>query len=797
MGNEQWARADGNARITQVAGDHITYASGAGPAPRALLGLPDAPPALVGRDGPAKELVGLLAEGGPPVVVVAGLAGVGKSALAVSTAHRAVELGWFGDRVFFLSLRGYASDGGVSGPQAVQEMLRHLGVRDTDLPESPEGRLALYRAKLAAFAQAGQRVLIVADDAGAVGQVRDLVPAADTHRLLVTSRHRLVAPGFAGRVLPLDELAEEPAAELLADAVLRAWPDDPRPVREPEALADIARRCGRLPLALAVAGAVLAGDPGLSAGELAERLAEARSRLEALTFDEGGVPVGVRAAFDLSYARLPADQARIFRLLTVNPGPDCRTEYAGLLTGEGEDVRPKLAALVRASLLTEQPVGSGRWRMHDLLRLYALERGEECAEEDGREEVTDTFLASLCFDSEVAQAVLGVNGPGSSGPGLPSVAQALDWLDTERPTLVAAVGFAADSGRLDTAVTLADLLAPYLQLYGHVQERLLMARQVLAHMRTAGTPDDTGVALCDLGSALGQALHWPEAVERLTEALALLRETSHREGEGRALNLLGIAYAATHRFEEAREAHQGALDIFRELGVVHAQGTAWVGLADNLQYLGRTDEAIEAHRQGVLVMRVLRDRHREAGALGGLGSALWQAGEREESLAVLEEALAILRALGNRTRMGWTLNAIASSLLSTGSSREVRPRLEEALSLFRAAGDRHGEGTVLVNLGVLHQLEGRWTQALEAHERACALLDAPGEPTGRAGAVRALAGTLGGLGRFTEAEEAFERAAAGFAAAGDVEREAKCRQEAATVRELARRHRRWWHRFTR
>ncbi|MFD4868643.1 tetratricopeptide repeat protein [Streptomyces sp. NPDC058412] len=796
MGNEQWARADGNARITQVAGDHITYAAGAGPAPRALLGLPDAPPALVGRDGPAKELVGLLAEGGPPVVVVAGLAGVGKSALAVSTAHRAVELGWFGDRVFFLSLRGYAPDGGVSGPQAVQEMLRHLGIRDTDMPESPDGRVALYRARLAAFAQAGQRVLIVADDAGAVGQVRDLVPAADAHRLLVTSRHRLVAPGFAGRVLPLDELAEGPAAELLADAVLRAWPDDPRPAREPEALAGIARRCGRLPLALAVAGAVLAGDPGLSAGELARRLAEARSRLEALTFDEGGVPVGVRAAFDLSYARLPADQARVFRLLTVNPGPDCRTEYAGLLTGEGEEVRPKLAALVRASLLTEQPVGSGRWRMHDLLRLYALERGEECAEEDGREEATDAFLANLVLSTGVAQELLGVNSPGSSGPGLPSVAQALDWLDTERPLLVAAVGFAADTCRVDTAVELADFLAPYLQLYGHTQEHLLMARHVLAAVRTTGRPDGLAVAVCDLGSALCQAQD-SEATERLTEALALFREASDREGEGRALNLLGTSYRVARRFEDARQAHQQALDIYRELGNLHAEAAVLVALASDLQHLGQLEEAIAMHRRSLALLRELGDRHREVIVLDALGEALSAAGRREEGVAVWEEALAIVRELGYRTRLAWLLSGIAATLLSTGSSHGVRARLEEALIVFTGEGDRHGEGVVMINLGVMHQVEGDWKQALEAHERACALLDSAGDQAGRAAAVRALAGTLGGLRRFAEAAEGFERAAAGFAAVGDAEREAKCRQEAAGMREAARRPRRWWHRFTR
>lgn len=339
MNAEQRARAEGQARITQVtvAGDYVTHAPSEGPVTPAAPGLPAPPDALVGRDGPVKALTDLLDEGGggAPVTVVAGLPGVGKSALAVATAHRAVEYGWFEERVFFLQLHGYAPNDAVSGAQAVREMLRRLGVGDADVPPSPDGQVALYRARLASLARAGQRVLIVADDAGAVSQVQDLVPPDGTHRLLVTSRHRLVAPGFAARVVVLDELAVEPAAELVAGALLRTWPEDPRPAREPEALARIADLCGRLPLALTVAGALLAGDPGLAAGELARQLAEARTRLEKLHID-GDVPVGVRAAFDLSYARLPADQARIFRLLTVVPGTDCSTLFAHLATCEGE-----------------------------------------------------------------------------------------------------------------------------------------------------------------------------------------------------------------------------------------------------------------------------------------------------------------------------------------------------------------------------------------------------------------------------------------------------------------------------
>ncbi|MFI1149305.1 ATP-binding protein [Streptomyces sp. NPDC020817] len=842
---EQWARAEGNATIMQVAGDHVTnvgYGPGAGPAPQAPAGLPEAPAVLVGRDGPVEELLGVLGEGdggGSRVAVVAGLAGVGKSALAVATAHRALELGGFGDRVFFLALRGYAPNGAVDGPGAVHEMLRHLGIRDADVPGSPDARLHLYRAELAARARAGERVLIVADDAGSVAQVRDLVPAQDAHRLLVTSRHRLVAPGFPGRIVVLDELTADAAAELLTAALLRTWPQDPRPLGDPGALAEIAEHCGRLPLALTVAGALLAGDPGLPAGELARQLSGARTRLATLHIDEDGdgeVPVGVRAAFDLSYARLPADQARLLRLLTLVPGPDCATAYAHLLTrgclphpADPPEalaaVRASLAALVRASMLTEQPVGSGRWRMHDLVRLYARERGEEHAEQDRRQDVTDTFLASLVFDAEVACRTLGVDGRPASGPGLPSMALALRWLDGERTMLVDAVGFAAEAGRPDITFELAGLLGPYLDLYGHASDALVVARRMVAVCRESGDRTDTAAALYNLAIALLDARRMAEATALLDESLVLFREVPERSGEARSLNLLGSIHTREHRWEEAREAHERALEIFRAEGVRHAEGTVLVNLAHVLEQSGRVDEAVDASAEAHRLLKETGDDHRAATAQGVLGDMLWRAGRREESSAAREQALATLRSLGHRAAVAWLLNAIAGSLTddaagdtaagdtaagdtagdaggNTERFREAQARYEEALALFAEVGDRHGEGAVRANLGRLLRLAGRPQEALESQRQGCALLAATGDRRGEAVVLADMALTLCLLDRPAEAADGLERAAALHGAVGDAEQEAATRRMAAHLRAAPETAptpeeppRRWWGRF--
>ncbi|MFF5704666.1 ATP-binding protein [Streptomyces sp. NPDC012794] len=787
----QWARAEGNARITQVAGDHVTYAPGAGPAPGAGLGLPEAPAVLVGRDGPAGELTALLSEGGPTVAVVAGLAGVGKSALAVATAHRAVELGWFGDRVFFLRLRGYAPGGGVSGPEAVREMLRRLGIRDTDMPESQDGRAALYQARLAEFARAGQRVLIVADDAGEVGQVRDLVPAGTAHRLLVTSRHRLGHRDFTARVVPLDELAPDAAVELLAGAVLRTWPQDPRPAAEADALREVAERCGRLPLALTVAGALLAGDPGLSVAELAGQLADARTRLAKL---DSELDDGVRAAFDLSYGRLPAEHARVFRLLTVNPGPDCATVYASLLTGvPPAGLRPTLAALVRASLLAEEPVGSGRWRMHDLVRLYARERGEERAAEDGRQEAVDALLGSLALDTRKATGALGVNGaPVAPGPGLPSVAQALDWLNAERDLLVAAVGLAGDAGRPELAGALGKRLLPYLQIYRYGQDAVLVGKRMLAAVDPAD-PEERGARLYDLGLAYVGAGRSDEAMPLLTQALELFRENSLRMGEGKALNTLGSVHMAANRWAEAERTLKAALHIFREQGLRHAEATAMASLGEVYAQLGQLDDAIALYRQVASDMGARRDHHREASALDSLADALWKAGQHEESLAARERALATQREFGNRKQEAGTLSRLADSLLELGRDQQARSCYEEALAIFTAEGDLLGQGVNLDGLGRLHLAAGQFEHALEAQERACALLAESGDPEHGVDAVNALALTLYTLDRHAEAAEALERAAELYAVLDNAERAEAARAAAAELRGQNAR-RRWWRR---
>ena len=233
-------------------------------APTALAQLPAATAGFTGRDDELAVLAGLLDPAGPggPVVVsaVAGLAGVGKTTLAVQAGHAALQRGWFGGGVLFIDLHGY-DEAPVEPGQALDALLRALGVPAEHIPPGTEERAGLYRSVLA---QISDPVLVIADNASSEAQVRPLLPGAGPHKVLVTSRHTLA--GLGARLVDVTVLDEEAGVELLDAALRAARPDDDRITGNPDAASRLAGICGGLPLALQITAALLKADPALTAG---------------------------------------------------------------------------------------------------------------------------------------------------------------------------------------------------------------------------------------------------------------------------------------------------------------------------------------------------------------------------------------------------------------------------------------------------------------------------------------------------------------------------------------------------
>ncbi|HXP21217.1 MAG TPA: NB-ARC domain-containing protein, partial [Streptosporangiaceae bacterium] len=256
--------------VLQARTIHATFQAGAA-APVALAQLPPQIAGFTGRDDELAVIARLLdpagSAGAVVVSAVAGLAGVGKTALAVQAGHAAMRRGWCQGGVLFIDLHGY-DESPVQPAQALDALLRALGVAAEHIPPEAEARAALYRS---ALAQISDQVLVIADNASSEAQVRPLLPGTGQHRVVVTSRHTL--GGLGARLLDVTILDQVASLSLLDTALRMARPDDARVTAQHGAAARLAGYCGGLPLALQIVAAMLRADPGRDVGDLADDLA--------------------------------------------------------------------------------------------------------------------------------------------------------------------------------------------------------------------------------------------------------------------------------------------------------------------------------------------------------------------------------------------------------------------------------------------------------------------------------------------------------------------------------------------
>ncbi|MGW2291696.1 ATP-binding protein [Streptomyces phaeochromogenes] len=680
-------------------GDHLDFRGGRfagpftakaeyhehGPAPTALDALPARAVGFTGRGPELRALIDALgpnAAGGSETVVVAavsGLGGIGKTALAVEAGHGVCALGSFPGGVLFLDLHGYDDDP-VTADQALEAVLRALGTEPEYIPARADERAALYRSTLAERARDRGPVLILADNASSPAQVRPLFPGGAGHRLLVTSRDRLSQLG--ARLMALDELSPAEAYELLDRALRIAHPADSRVADDARGAAELAVLCGHLPLALQITAGLLAVDPDKPVAELAAELTESRDRLDHL--DDG--ERSVRAAFDLSYRRLPADQARVLRLLALAPGPEASNEVVAALVGlEAAPVRA-LEALARAHLVER---GSERrlWRLHDLVRVYGagVVAGDTGLVAEG-EAARARALGFYHRWAGAADAWLQWL-PGMAVPGLlEGRTEALAWLDGERAGLVAAVGWAAEEQHAETAVGLAERLTVYLSWRRYFDDAITVSSGARAAAHRSGDRAIEAMASDSLGDALRQVGRVEEAIEAHTRAREVFLALGDRYSEGRTWDRLGLSLREAGRVEEAIEAHTRARDVFLTMGDRYREPHAWDNLGNALREAGRVEEAIEAHTRARDAFLATGDRHREARARDNLGLALQKVGRVQEAMEGYEKALKIYRELDDWYCTGRTFHNLALAHLAAHRSSEARAYWLRAGDAYARAG---------------------------------------------------------------------------------------------------------------
>ncbi|WP_158893814.1 tetratricopeptide repeat protein [Amycolatopsis anabasis] len=682
------------------------------------------------------------------IQAIDGPAGVGKTALAVHAAHRLAEA--YPDARLYLDLQGHTEDDQPVDPMdALDTLLRALGVPGERIPNEPATRTALWRAELA-----GRRALVVLDNAACANQVRPLLPGTARCVALVTSRRRMVDLEGA-HTLSLDGLPHADAADLFATIV-----DDGRITAEPEALDEVVDLCGRLPLAIRIAAARLRTRPAWTLRYLTDRLRQGCGRLTELAAGDRSVP----AAFDLSYRNLTGAQQRLFRLLGLVPGPNFDAHAAAALTGcAREDAESLLEALVDVHML-QQPE-PGRYRFHDLLRHYAGDK----AQQDESESACRTALGRLLdYYLHTAAAAVNTLSPHEENrwPELPDPApltaydQALAWLDAERPNLLAAAARVADHDRHAHAWRQSSILGHYLHLRYRVADAVTLDTHALAAARGLGDRIGEGQALHRLGYDCYRLDQYEQARLHYERALAIFREIGDHGLEGDVLRDLGVVYAEFGRYADAIDVNRRALTIARDMEDRGSAGDALSNLGIVYERLGNHADSVEHHRQALAIAREIGHRPGECFTLCELGVTRRHLGQYREALEHHRRALAIAREIGHRANEGFVLCRIGEIHESLGRYAEALELHRRALAIAVDIGHRTGEGHVLSNVGFVLERLGRYAEALEHHQRALAIARDIGNRADECCALGGLGTDSMRLGRLPDAREHHSRALA-------------------------------------
>ncbi|MFF7774790.1 tetratricopeptide repeat protein [Streptomyces tanashiensis] len=762
LGQRQWAGssfAGASFHRSQVVGSgaqtNTINVQGYAAVPTAWNALPKLPQEFTGREDETAKILSLLEpEDGACAAVgsVAGLPGVGKTTLAHAVGHAALDKGWF-TGVQLVNLRGY--DPNPVPPQdALEALLRALGVAADHIPPTLDERAGLYRSQLDALAREGERFLILADNASSSEQIRPLLPARH-HAVLVTSRHTL--PGLGARLVNLHPLQPDAAVDLLRQRLEVADPDDRRVEDEPAAAEELAALCGYLPLALQIAAALLADDPYQPLSERVRMLTDAGSRLGGL--DDG--ERNLRAVFDECLTRLTHQQVELYRLLGLHPGPDISTPAVAALTDKPADqITQLLRQLVQARLLIQNSQARDRWSMHDLLRVHAQEQARITMDggrasrrrlEQARTRLADHYIRHAeAADTHLRSA----GGPVSEL--FTSREHALAWFDAERENLLATTHTDLNTHR-ETA-RLGFALSRYLDWRRRLQDLLTVHVLALTACQVGGDTTNQAGAWSNLGSSLGSLRRYDEALEAHETALRLHQQTGDTRDQAIAWNNLGSTLGSLRRFDESLEAHETALRLHQQIDNASGQADSWDHLGNTLRDLRRYDESLEAHETALRLHQQTGDTRDQAIVWNNLASTLGSLRRYDESLEAHETSLRLHQQTGDTHGQAIVWNNLGNTLASLKRYGESLEAHETSLRLNQEASDHLGKATSWSHLGVIFAKVERYDEAVEAHQKSLRLFRQTGYIKGELSALNNLGIALAGLERYDEALEVHETA---------------------------------------
>ncbi|MEU1009014.1 BTAD domain-containing putative transcriptional regulator [Streptomyces sp. NPDC005890] len=680
--------------------------------------LPASVPDFTGRSSFVSELTEVLssaseAEGRVMAVsALAGIGGVGKTTLAVHVAHRA--RGAFPDGQLYVDLQG-------AGPRPAEpetvlgSFLRALGTPDTAIPDSLEERSALYRSVLD-----GRRVLVLLDNAKDAAQVRPLLPGTEGCAALVTSRVRMLDLAGA-HLVDLDVMSPDEALALFTRIV-----GEERVAAEREAALDVVAACGFLPLAIRIAASRLAARRTWTVSVLAAKLADGRRRLDELQAGD----LAVKATFELGYGQLEPPQARAFRLLGLADGPDISlAAAAAVLDLPPEDTEDLLESLVDTSLL--ESAAPGRYRFHDLVRLYA----RACAERDERPPSEREAAMSRVLDFYLATAagIYAIERPGDrlvdhleptehEGLRFREGTAALDWLYTEAESLLACVRQSAPTSRLRRGVDL-----------------LWAAKDLAESGANSRQYEATAIAVCEAAQAAGDIRAEGRARTTLTNVLLVSGRIQQAADEAQlaldraaaaedvaagswAANDRGLISLHQHRYADGKVFFDQAIKGFSAAGNRAGEATTLFNLSRAHLAMGNITRAVDIAQHGLTLLAELGRTMRLANGHYALGMALTKAERHTEALEQFGEALTIFADHRQRLWEGATHFRIAEAHIAARLPAQAAQHAEQALAMGCIGGDRmRGNvltllGRALSTLGQADRARACWHEAIKLYE---------------------------------------------------------------------------------
>ncbi|MGA4730615.1 BTAD domain-containing putative transcriptional regulator [Micromonospora taraxaci] len=695
----------------------------------------------------------------PAVHIIDGMAGSGKTTLAVHVARRLSDR--YPDAALFLDLGGHGEKRQMEPASALVILLRQLGVPAERVPVELDARVELWRQELAR-----RRSVVVLDNAASSEQVMPLLPAEPSAVVLVTSRRRLSHPEVGpSRTLPL--LSPQESVDLLGLSVGRD-----RVEAEPEAAFEVVRRCGHLPLAIRLAGARLAHRRGWRLADLVEQLTGDPLVLHHLARAESTVT----GAFAASYEPLPDSTKRVFRFLGLYPGNRFSPPAVAALTGLTlSEAHTTLDDLVDRNLVED--LEHDRYRLHDLMRQYSLEL---CSHDDSAKDRHLGLARLFDFTLGAVLKVADLLEPGvirSQVPHDPSrqleLVEALgeptvDWLEAERTDLVTMVTSAHESGFNEHCWQLARALWRFCYIRGYFEDIILTHRVGLEAAEATKNSDSLALMNNYLASAYVRTGDMRAALDHLTRSVDLSRDSRDVLNAARYRANLAAVYWWSGHLSESVKLGLECLRDHKSYG--NAGGSILLpnlGLA--LTALGRYEEALRMHRLHLWWARTNSDHFHTLNALSHIGAVRVRMGDLPQAIRILLASLALRERTGHRYAEAEARNDLGIAYRGLGRLVEAQQEHETARKLSIGSGERHVEAAALNELGRTLLARGRGVEAAEMHEEALRLATRIAHPYEQGRALAGLAEHSAAVDP-AEARRYWERALAIFRRMGVPER---------------------------